>query len=175
MRKILVVGAGQSGLQLALGLQTRGYEVTLMSNRTPDEIRTGRIMSTPRMFDSALRHERDLDINFWESQAPRVEGIGVSVTGPDGRREVDWVGRLHGYAQAIDQRVKMAGWLDTFSHRGGQLVIHGAAVSDLDYFSRVYDLVLVTAGKGELVGMFRRAVGDEVGAAGPSRPRGGAA
>ncbi|MFD6751484.1 NAD-binding protein, partial [Streptomyces anthocyanicus] len=46
MRKILVVGAGQSGLQLALGLQSQGYEVTLMSNRTADEIRTGRVMST---------------------------------------------------------------------------------------------------------------------------------
>ena len=45
MRKILVVGAGQSGLQLALGLQSHGYEVTLMSNRTADEIRTGRVMS----------------------------------------------------------------------------------------------------------------------------------
>ncbi|MGW0710576.1 styrene monooxygenase/indole monooxygenase family protein [Streptomyces sp. NPDC002643] len=156
MRKILVVGAGQSGLQLALGLQARGYEVTLMSNRTPDEIRTGRIMSTQCMFDSALRHERDLDLNFWESQAPRIEGVGVSVAGPDGRREIDWVGRLHGYAQAVDQRVKMAGWLDTFSRRGGQLVIHGAAVSDLDYFWRMYDLVVVTAGKGELVNMFRR-------------------
>ena len=42
MRKILVVGAGQSGLQLALGLQSHGYEVTLMSNRTADEIRSGR-------------------------------------------------------------------------------------------------------------------------------------
>ncbi|MGW0840915.1 styrene monooxygenase/indole monooxygenase family protein [Streptomyces sp. NPDC002787] len=156
MRKILVVGAGQSGLQLALGLQSHGYEVTLMSNRTPDEIRAGRIMSTQCMFDSALRHERDLELNFWESQAPRIEGVGVSVAGPGGERAVDWVGRLRGYAQAVDQRVKMAGWLETFARRGGQLVIHGAAVSDLDYFSRVYDLVLVTAGKGELVRMFRR-------------------
>jgi hypothetical protein len=156
MRKILVVGAGQSGLQLALGLQSHGYEVTLMSNRTPDEIRAGRIMSTQCMFDSALRHERDLELNFWESQAPRIEGVGVSVAGPDGERAVDWVGRLRGYAQAVDQRVKMAGWMETFARRGGQLVIHGAAVSDLDYFSRVYDLVLVTAGKGELVRMFRR-------------------
>ncbi|MEU1552958.1 styrene monooxygenase/indole monooxygenase family protein [Streptomyces scabiei] len=156
MRKILVVGAGQSGLHLALGLQSHGYEVTLMSNRTPDEIRTGRIMSTQCMFDSALGHERDLGLNFWEAQAPRIEGVGVSVAGPDGERAVDWVGRLRGYAQAVDQRVKMAGWLETFARRGGQLVVHGAALSDLDWFSRVYDLVLVTAGKGELVRMFAR-------------------
>ncbi|MFJ9825692.1 styrene monooxygenase/indole monooxygenase family protein [Streptomyces sp. NPDC101160] len=156
MRKILIVGAGQSGLQLALGLQSKGYEVTLMSNRTADEIRSGRVMSTQCMFDTALQHERDLGINFWESQAPRIEGLGVSVAAPDAGRAIDWVGKLDGYAQSVDQRVKMAGWLETFAQRGGQLVIHGAAVGDLDYFARGYDLVLVAAGKGELVSMFGR-------------------
>ncbi|GAA3390962.1 styrene monooxygenase/indole monooxygenase family protein [Streptomyces roseoviridis] len=156
MRKILIVGAGQSGLQLALGLQSKGYEVTLMSNRTADEIRSGRVMSTQCMFDTALQHERDLGINFWESQAPRIEGLGVSVAGPESARVIDWVGKLDGYAQSVDQRVKMAGWMETFAQRGGQLVIHGAAVGDLDYFSRGYDLVLVAAGKGELVSMFGR-------------------
>ncbi|MEU3921358.1 styrene monooxygenase/indole monooxygenase family protein [Streptomyces sp. NPDC029004] len=156
MRKILIVGAGQSGLQLALGLQSQGYDVTVMSNRTADEIRSGRVMSTQCMFDTALQHERDLGLNFWESQAPRIEGLGVSVAAPDASRAVDWVGTLDGYAQSVDQRVKMAGWMETFAQRGGQLVIHGAAVSDLDYFSRTYDLVLVSAGKGELVSMFGR-------------------
>ncbi|MFI5616303.1 styrene monooxygenase/indole monooxygenase family protein [Streptomyces sp. NPDC051567] len=156
MRKILVVGAGQSGLQLALGLQAKGYEVTLMSNRTPDEIRTGRVMSTQCMFDTALRHERELRLNFWEHQAPKIQGLGVSVAGPDGSRPVNWLGRLRGFAQSVDQRVKMAGWLDTFDQRGGQLIVHGASVSDLDFFSRTYDLVLVAAGKGELVAMFGR-------------------
>ncbi|ATL30449.1 styrene monooxygenase/indole monooxygenase family protein [Streptomyces formicae] len=156
MRKILVVGAGQSGLQIALGLQAQGYEVTLMSNRTADEIRAGRVMSTQCMFHTALQNERDIQANFWESQAPKIEGVGVSVAGPDGSRVIDWVGKLDGYAQSVDQRVKMAGWMETFAQRGGQLVIHGAAVGDLDYFSRAYDLVLVSAGKGELVSMFER-------------------
>ncbi|MFE0426291.1 styrene monooxygenase/indole monooxygenase family protein [Streptomyces sp. NPDC058953] len=166
MRKILIVGAGQSGLQLALGLQNQGYEVTLMSNRTSEEIRSGRVMSTQCMFHTALQHERDLELNFWESQAPRIQGLGVSVAGPPAgddpegpnSRIVDWVARLDGYAQSVDQRVKMAGWMEAFAQRGGQLVIHGAAVSDLDYFARTYDLVMVSAGKGELVSMFGRDV-----------------
>ncbi|RLL68865.1 styrene monooxygenase/indole monooxygenase family protein [Streptomyces sp. Z26] len=165
MRKILVVGAGQAGLQLALGLQSRGYEVTVMSQRTPDEIRHGRVTSTQVMFDRALQHERDAGLHCWEDKAPVIEGLGVSVaaadpatgTAPDfPARAVDWLGSLRGFAQSVDQRVKMAGWMELFAARGGQLVIHGAAVSDLDFFAGRYDLVLVAAGKGELVSMFAR-------------------
>lgn len=156
MRRILIVGAGQAGLQLALGLQAHGYEVTVMTNRTPEEIRDGRVMSTQCMFDAALQTERDLGIDFWADEAPRIEGLGVSVTGPESVRAVDWVGRLDGFAQSVDQRLKMAGWLDTFARRGGKVVVHGVAVSDLDYFARSHDLVLVAAGKGELVAMFGR-------------------
>lgn len=55
MRKILIVGAGQAGLQLALGLQRHGYDVTVVSDRAPDDIaagecvtqRTGVIGATP--------------------------------------------------------------------------------------------------------------------------------
>jgi 2-polyprenyl-6-methoxyphenol hydroxylase-like FAD-dependent oxidoreductase len=156
MRSILIVGAGQAGLQLALGLQSRGYGVTVMTNRTADEIRTGQVMSTQCMFATALGIEHDLGLDFWQRQAPDITGLGVSVTAPDGTRAIDWLGRLDGAAQSVDQRVKMAGWLETFAERGGRVVVHAVAVSDLDYFSRAYDLVLVAAGKGELVSMFAR-------------------
>ncbi len=156
MRKILIIGAGQAGLQLALGLQSNGYDVTVMTNRTADEVRDGRVLSTQCMFDTALGHERELGLNFWENEAPKVEGVGVSVSGPESARVIDWVGGLDGFAQSVDQRIKMAGWLEAFAQRGGQVVVHGVAVSDLDFFARTYDLVLVAAGKGELVSMFGR-------------------
>lgn len=156
MRKVLIVGAGQAGLQLALGLQARGHAVTVMSNRTPDEIRNGRVMSTQIMFGTALGLERDLGIDFWDAQAPRVRRLGISLAAPGGGRAVDWLGSLRGYAQSVDQRVKMAAWMETFARRGGRLVIHGCAPSDLEYFAPYYDLVLVSAGKGDLVSLFAR-------------------
>ncbi|MEJ0096287.1 MAG: styrene monooxygenase/indole monooxygenase family protein [Methylocella sp.] len=156
MRKILIVGAGQSGLQLALGLQTLGYDVSLISNRTPDEIRAGRVMSTQCMFHSALQHERNLGINLWESRAPRIEGLGVSVAAQDGGRAIDWVGRLSAYAQSVDQRIKMASWIETFIERRGDFIVHDATASSLDGFARAYDLILVATGKGDLASMFER-------------------
>ncbi|ARZ67887.1 FAD-binding oxidoreductase [Streptomyces sp. HU2014] len=165
MRSILIVGAGQSGLQLALALQARGYDITLMSDRTPEETRSGRVPSTQCLFPTALRHERELGLDFWADRAPRIEGLGVSVAGPADlpggghRRVLDWVGRFDGCAQSVDPRLKTADWLDTFADRGGRLVIHGATVSDLDFLVRRYDLVLVAAGKGELAELFGRDAG----------------
>jgi Styrene monooxygenase A putative substrate binding domain len=155
-RKILIVGAGQSGLQLALGLQQHDYDVTVMSARTAEEIRNGRVMSTQAMFDSALQRERDLGLNLWEQDAPQIEGIQVTVAGPDGGKALNWAGRLDNYCQSVDQRVKMSGWLEEFENRGGNVVIHGATVSDLDRLISMYDLTIVAAGKGELVNAFAR-------------------
>ena len=155
-RKILIVGAGQSALQLALGLQQHEYEVTVMSARTAEEIRNGRVMSTQAMFDSALQRERDLGLNFWEQETPPIEGIQVTVAGPDGGKALNWVGELDAYCQSVDQRVKMSGWLETFEQRGGKVIIHPVTVSDLEQLSPKYDLTVVAAGKGELVDAFAR-------------------
>ena len=74
MRKIAIVGGGQSGLQLALGLQQKGYAVTVVSNRTPEQIRKGRVTSSQFMFNDSLQNERDLGINFWEKECPQPKG-----------------------------------------------------------------------------------------------------
>lgn len=156
MRKVLIVGAGQAGLQLGLSLLSHEYDVTVLSARTPDEIRGGRVMSTQCMFGPALQYERDYDLNLWEQQTPNIEGIGLSIAGPDGERALDFVARLDAFAQSVDQRVKMAGWLELFEDRGGKLVYHGVTTSDLDGLATLYDLVIIAAGKGELVQLFDR-------------------
>jgi hypothetical protein len=154
MRRILVVGAGQSGLQLALGLQRHGYDVTVMSARTADEIEHGHVMSTQFQFGTAMSIERELGLNFWDDAAPRVPYVHFAVGGEDAP-VIDWVGRW-GEGIDVDQRVKMSRWLRLFEERGGNVVIHSVTVSDLDRLAGMYDLVIVAAGKGDLVGMFDR-------------------
>jgi hypothetical protein len=156
MRKIAIVGAGQSGLQLALGLQQRGYGVTVVSNRTPEQIRSGRVTSSQFMFHDSLQNERDLGINLWEKQCPITEGIAFSIPAPDGSRALFWEARLHHYGQSIDQRVKFSGWMEEFARRGGKLVIEDAGPEHLEQYARSHDLVLVAAGKGEIARMFER-------------------
>jgi 2-polyprenyl-6-methoxyphenol hydroxylase-like FAD-dependent oxidoreductase len=156
MSSILIVGGGQAGLQLALGLQADGHEVTVVSNRPADDIRSGRVMSSQFMFASSLQTERDLGINLWEDECPRVEGISFTVPAPGGGKAIDWVGRLDGYGQSVDQRVKMPGWIEELERRGGKMELHDVGVEDLERYTQTNDLVIVAAGKGEIVRLFER-------------------
>jgi hypothetical protein len=156
MRKILIVGAGQAGLQLALSLQAEGYDVTVMSARTPEEIRTGRVMSTQAMFEPALRIERERGLNLWESQTPKFISQNVTVAGPPGNVALNVITPWNTYGQSVDQRVKMAGWLELFTQRGGNVIYHPVMTSDLEGLTALYELTIIAAGKGELVQLFDR-------------------
>jgi styrene monooxygenase A-like protein len=156
VRKILIVGAGQSGLQLALCLQSEGYDVTVMSARTPDEIRGGWPTSTQMMFEPALAWERRYRLNLWEDEAPHVAGMGVSLAPAPGTRAFHFHGPWDQYAMSVDQRLKMSAWLELFEHRGGRVIYHPVMTSDLGGLATMYDLTLIAAGKGELVELFDR-------------------
>jgi flavin reductase (DIM6/NTAB) family NADH-FMN oxidoreductase RutF/flavin-dependent dehydrogenase len=156
MKRIAIIGAGQSGLQLALGLLDAGYEVTLVSDRSAEEIRRGYVMSSQCMFDSALQTERDLKLNLWERECPRVEGISFTVPGARGEKSIDWSARLDNYAQAVDQRIKMPRWMAEFEAHGGELMIAEAQISDVESYARSHDLTVVATGKGNLGRLFER-------------------
>jgi flavin reductase (DIM6/NTAB) family NADH-FMN oxidoreductase RutF len=156
VKRIAIIGAGQSGLQLGLGLLDSGYEITIFSDRSADEIQHGHVMSSQCMFDSALQTERDLGLNSWEQPCPRVEGIGFAVPGPDGRKQIEWAARLDRYAQSVDQRVKIPGWMAEFTRRGGDLQTKEAGIEDLESCARSHDLVIVASGKGEIGHLFER-------------------
>jgi len=158
MTSVAIIGAGQAGLQLAIGLRQAGLDVTVVSNRTGQEIHDGRVMSSQCMFASALDTERALGIDFWDETCPDVEGISLAVPNPEapGQKAIDWAARLQRPAQATDQRLKMPRWMEHFQSLGGELVIHEATVDDLERFAASHDLVLVAAGKGEITGVFER-------------------
>ena len=146
MSKFLIVGAGQAGLQLALGLVQDGHDVTVVSNRTPDDIRNGRVMSSQCMFGAALEHERELGIDHWEAECPDIEGISLAVPAPGGGKMVDFAARLDRPAQSVDQRLKMPGWMEELEKQGGKVVLHDAGIPDLEGYARDNDLVVVAAG-----------------------------
>jgi flavin-dependent dehydrogenase len=156
MRNITIVGGGQCGLQVALGLVQKRYDVTVINDRTPDDVWNGRIMSSQSMFHTALQNERDLGINYWEDECPKVEGIEFTVASLDGTRNLYWHARLDNFNQSVDQRVKFSGWLRKLEELGGRLVIKSATLKDVDQLTAESDLVLVASGKGEIGKCFER-------------------
>ncbi|MDC9604746.1 styrene monooxygenase/indole monooxygenase family protein [Xenorhabdus griffiniae] len=158
MRRIAIVGGGQAGLPLALGLLDKGYQVTVVTNRTPDDVRHGRVLSSQCMFDVSLQFERDLGLNQWETQCPPVEGIGFTVPHPEipHDKAIEWSARLDKYAQAVDQRIKMPFWLELFASRGGNLEISDVGVAELERLAASHELVILAGGKGEIVKLLER-------------------
>ena len=120
MKRITIIGGGQSGLQLGIGLLQKGYGVKIIQDRTPDQIAAGRVLSSQCQFDAALQHERDLGINFWEDSCPPVEGISFTVPNPEGAgKALEWSSRLDAKAQIrrpacqnaqMARRIRKAGW-----------------------------------------------------------------
>ena len=157
-RQVTIVGGGQSGLQLGCGLLGHGFDVHIVQNRTADEIRQGKVMSSQCMFDRALQNERDLGLGFWDQSCPTVESINFCVPAPDGsgQKAIDWNGKLDRPALSVDQRVKIPVWMGEFERRGGRLSILDAGIDDLERFAASSDLVVVAAGKGEIARMFER-------------------
>lgn len=158
MRRFAIIGGGQAGLQLGIGLLKAGHQVRVVQNRTANEIATGRVLSSQCMFSSSVQHERDLGLDFWSDTCPPVEGINFIVPDPDGSgsKVVDWVSRLDRNACSVDQRVKIPRWMSEFQKLGGQLVITDAGLAEIEGYARQDDLVIVASGKGEVGKMFAR-------------------
>ena len=115
MRKITIVGAGQAGLQLGLGLLEHGYDVTLITNRTGDQIRDGKVMSSQCMFDTALSPRAVARPGLLGRRVS--PGRGRRAHGPDPRgrhrllvggpsRRTGQLGRPAGQDASLDRRVR---------------------------------------------------------------------
>ncbi|RAG85252.1 FAD-binding oxidoreductase [Streptacidiphilus pinicola] len=155
MREVAVVGAGQSGLHLALALQADGYRVTVVSERTPDRIRAGRVLSTQAMFGPARALERAAGLALWDGAAPDTGTLHL-VVGVDGQPVLTFDATPEQPAHSVDQRVKTAAWLELFEERGGRVEYRRAAADDLVRLAERNALTVVAAGRGPLARAFAR-------------------
>ncbi|PXY18812.1 styrene monooxygenase/indole monooxygenase family protein [Prauserella muralis] len=154
MRSIAIIGAGQGGLQLAFGLLRDGYEVTVYSDRTPEQIATSRLPSSAGLFGRALDRERSLGICFWDGEQPLIEQTFAKITDPEGNVAVAFAGRFAQYGQSVDQRLKFSTWLEAFAGRGGKVVYGEVGLAGLDEIAAANDLTIVAAGKGDIAKIF---------------------
>ncbi len=158
MRQITIVGGGQAGLPLAIGLLKADYGVRLVQNRTAADLANGKVLSSQCVFGTAREEERKLGLDLWADEAPAITGMRIAVAAPDGsgNKAFGFVGNLAETAQSVDQRVKFPRFLDLFEQLGGSLDVTEAGIPELETYAQDSDLVVVAAGKGAVSQLFAR-------------------
>ncbi|HEX7151544.1 MAG TPA: styrene monooxygenase/indole monooxygenase family protein [Thermoanaerobaculia bacterium] len=155
MRRIAIIGSGIAGLVAAHGLRRAGHEVTLYSDRSPEQwLDESRPTGTAGRFPTALEYEAELGLNYWDDVAPRGEGVFLTFCPTAHNRLIRLYGR--GRFQAIDVRLQSARWMRELEARGGRVVIESIGINRLEQIAAAHELTLVAAGRAELARLFER-------------------
>ena len=156
MADIAIVGAGQAGLHLGMGLLMAGHRVTMVSNRTGEDIAAGFVTSSQSMYDMALGFERELGLDYWQDSAPAYAAAQMRLADSDGDVMMFWQGDMDAPGQSVDQRIKMPRWIARFEELGGKLLIEDADMATLERLAAAHDLLIVASGKGDIGRLFER-------------------
>ena len=148
MRKIAVIGSGQAGLLAAHALLQARYEVELYSDRSPEDwLERGRPTGTAVRFARSLAYERRLGLTHGHRDAPRMDGLKVTVCSHPGKPLLALFGRFAESPLAIDLRLQSAAWLREFQRGGGRLHLEKVSAARIDEIARGNELTIVATGK----------------------------
>ncbi|MBE3014791.1 NAD(P)-binding protein [Microbispora sp. NEAU-D428] len=155
MSGIGVVGAGISGLTLALRLQQLGVDVTLYAESTADEMRQARLPNTVVRMKHTRARERALGCEHFAFDGSLAHTATIFIKGEP---PLEFRGMLDDPFHAVDFRLLLPAFLDDFTTRGGRLVVTGSSpgTADIDTWSENHELIVVAAGRRSVAELFPR-------------------
>jgi flavin reductase (DIM6/NTAB) family NADH-FMN oxidoreductase RutF/2-polyprenyl-6-methoxyphenol hydroxylase-like FAD-dependent oxidoreductase len=153
-RTATVVGAGQAGMHLAFGLHGMGWDVTLVSDRTAEQMLASQAMASHGLHSRSMRFEAEAGIDVYDQMVEHPQtGIGFKLS-PDGKEVVlDFRSWFSERMRAVDSRYKTALLLESFERQGGRIRYEAATPDDLEAYAEE-GLVFLATGKAELGRLF---------------------
>jgi len=143
MTEIGIIGAGISGLTLALTLQQRGVECTIYAERSAGQLRNGHLPNTVVRYGATIPRERALAVNHWQDVELGAERIYFSATGTS----ISFSGPLPAGGSAVDFRIYLPQLLDDFQQRGGTVTSAPTSPDEVVKLARRHPLVVVATGR----------------------------
>lgn len=143
--RLLVVGAGETALQMAAHIRNGGGHATVLTPTPPESIAAGPVRSTQVKVWRTREHEQELGLDIWP-EAPQIRGMWFQAV-EQGRVLFEWRGRLSNPAVSINQPDRFAAWFGILAERG--VGVHTRAERPItaeyvDDLAQDHDLVVVT-------------------------------
>ncbi len=125
MAKITIIGGGQSGLQLGVGLVQAGYDVTVVTDRTPDEIRDGTRHVEPVHVRERARQRAGARPRLLGGHVPTRRGHRARGAAPGAARARRRSTGVHGSTASPSRSTSASSsrrWMEHLDSIGGTLV-----------------------------------------------------
>lgn len=150
-KHIGIVGAGAAGLHLGLYLRQEGVDVTIYTDRRPEEYQDIRLINTVAHHAVTIDRETALNANKWPVNENGYYGHYYYVGTPNPLR---FYGDLKSPSRAVDYRIYLPQLMETFAEKGGKIVYQQIVAEDMEQLSEQFDLLVVCAGKYAFGDMF---------------------
>ena len=152
-KKIGIIGAGTAGLHLGLYLRQHDVDVTIFTDRKPEDYPGMRLLNTVAHHAVTVARETALGVNHWPGEEFGYFGhyyyIGVQP------QPLRFYGDLHAPSRAVDYRIYQPRLMEDFAACGGQIEYGDIKADGVDALSSRFDLVVVCTGKGPFGQIFK--------------------
>jgi 2-polyprenyl-6-methoxyphenol hydroxylase-like FAD-dependent oxidoreductase len=146
-----IIGAGISGLQLALRLQQLGVAVTVYSAQDVGALKSAAPRNFPARFGPTQEREMTLGVFDWDTEAAQVRSWSVEVHMPVG--QLAFEATLTPPSSVVDFRIYLPHLYEVFTARGGEVIVGALDIAEV---ARRHELVVVANGDRSMRQLFPR-------------------
>lgn len=150
-KKIGIIGAGTAGLHLGLYLRQHDVDVTIYTDKKPEDYAGMRLLNTVAHHSVTIDREKKLGVDHWPDLG--YFGHYYYIGGP---QPIEFYGDLKAPSRAVDYRIYQPVLMNDFLERGGKIDYRNIGDDDVGRMADDYDLLVVCTGKGPLGQLFTR-------------------